>query len=62
MPDQVDDTLAMILVSNVLILEKLLRAEQRDKGVHRIGDYLDDAVALLRNERLKVFKALQRRQ
>ena len=62
MATQIDDTLAMILVSNVLILSKQLDAEARAKGTKRVGgDYTREAVELLRSERLKVFQALQQR-
>jgi hypothetical protein len=62
MPTQIEDMLAMILVSNVLIMSKLLDAEARAKGTKRIGgDYTQEAITLLRAERLNVLQALQQR-
>lgn len=62
MPTQIEDMLAMILVSNVLIMSKQLDAEARAKGTKRVGgDYTREAIELLRSERLKVLQALQQR-
>ena len=61
MATQPDDTQMMILVSNVIILAKQLRAEDKEKGVTRVGDYYADAAKLIYSERAKVFQALGRR-
>jgi hypothetical protein len=56
-----DDTLAMILVSNVLILSKMLNQEAKANGMTRMGgDYTQEAVDMLFAERAKVFQALRR--
>jgi len=57
-----DQTLAMILVSNVLILANQLKAEVESKGTTRFGgDYTREAAKLLFTERTKVFQALAQR-
>jgi len=61
MPDQNEDTLAMILVSNVLILAQQLKAEALAKGVHRVGDYTQEAAKMIFDERTRVFQVLRRR-
>lgn len=61
MATQPDDTQMMILVSNVIILAKQLRAEDKEKGVTRVGDYCADAANLIYSERAKVFQELARR-
>jgi hypothetical protein len=62
MPTQPDETQMMILVSNVIIIANQLRAQDRDKGITRVGgDYYADAAKLIYSERAKVFQALGRR-
>jgi hypothetical protein len=62
MADQTEDTLTMILVSNVLILARQLKAEAEARGSHRVGgDYTKEAAKMIFDQRVNVFQALRQR-
>lgn len=52
-------TLQDILVANVLILSKLLDADKREHGTHRMGgDYSREAIEMIRKSRSAVLTQL----
>ena len=56
-----DDTLAMILVAQVLTLANQLKTRAEAGGTTSTSDYTEEAARLIREKRVKVFQALAER-